>query len=310
MERYLIIKISRALVTLIAVTTFAFFILKLSGDPALIILSPDAPPEVVVAFRRAWGLDLPVWEQYLRYWGNILQGDFGHSMRDNRPVLDLIVSRLPATLVLAIPTLILKVSIGIPAGVCAALMRNSWADRTIIVGSALGYAVPNFVMGFILVIIFAVNLGWLSTGGFDDPTDMILPVITLGTAGAAVIARFTRSAMVDVLGQPYVRAALAKGLPWRKVVIFHVMPNAAIPTVTIIGLMVGSLVGGAVVVETVFSWPGIGRLLVQSVSNRDLMVVQALLIIFSITMVTANLIVDILYGILDPRVRVQATGRK
>lgn len=310
MGRYLIIKISRALLTLMAVTTFAFFVLKLSGDPSQIMLSPDTPPEVVEAFRRVWGLDLPIWQQYLQYWQNLLHGDFGHSMRDNRPVLDIVMSRLPATLVLAIPTLILKLSLGVSAGICAALLRNTWADRTIIVASVLGYAVPNFVTGFILVIIFAVNLDWLSTGGYDDLSDMILPVITLGTAGAAVLARFTRSAMVDVLGQPYVRAALAKGLSWRKVVVFHVMPNAAIPTVTIIGLMVGSLIGGAVVVETVFSWPGIGRLLVQSVSNRDLMIVQALLILFSITMVTANLIVDILYGFLDPRVRVQTAAPK
>ena len=307
--QYFLVKSARAVVTLVAVTTFAFFVLNASGDPAQIMLSPDTPPEVIEAFRRAWSLDQPLWQQYLRYWGNILQGDFGQSMRDGRPVLDLINERLPATLALAVPALLLKLAVGIPAGVCAALMRNSWLDRATIVVSVLGYSVPNFVMGFVLVIIFAVMLGLVSSGGFDEPSDLILPVITMGTAGAAIIARFTRSAMVDVLGQPYVRAAQAKGLPWAKVVLFHVLPNAAIPTVTIVGLMVGSLVGGAVVVESVFSWPGIGRLLVQSVSNRDLMVVQALLLMIAAAMVTANLTVDLLYGLLDPRVRVQAGKR-
>jgi peptide/nickel transport system permease protein len=305
MARYFILRFLRALLSLFAVTTFAFFVLMASGDPAEIMLSPDTPTEVVEAFRRTWGLDQPLWQQYLRYWGNIMHGDFGQSMRDGRPALDVILSRLPATLALAIPALCIKVMIGVPAGVCAALMRNTWVDRATIFASVLGYAIPNFVMGFLLVVVFTVKLGGFSSGGFATPNDVVLPAITLGTAGAAIIARFTRSAMVDVLGQPYVRAAQAKGLPWRRVVVRHVLPNAAIPTVTIIGLMVAGLVGGAVVVETVFSWPGVGRLLVQSVSTRDLMVVQALLLMIAAAVVTANLIVDLLYGVLDPRVRVQ-----
>jgi peptide/nickel transport system permease protein len=164
-------------------------------------------------------------------------------------------------------------------------------------------------MGFLLVILFSVTLHWLASGGFEKPADLILPIVTLGTSGAAVIARFTRSAMVDVLGQPYVRAAQAKGLPWKQVVVMHVLPNAAIPTLTIVGLMVGSLVAGSVIVETIFSWPGVGRLLILSVSTRDLPVVQTLLILIAGAMVTANLTVDFLYGIIDPRVRLAPTAR-
>lgn len=304
--RFLLTKLMRGLVTIVAVVTFAFLALHAAGDPATIMLSPDTPPDVLDAFRRQWGLDQPLWNQYLAYWSNILQGDFGTSMRDGRPALELVLDRLPATLALMVPALFFKVAIGIPAGVAAALNRNTWIDRLTIAGAVLGHAVPNFVMGFVLVILFSVTLRWFASGGFEKPSDLILPVLTLGTAGAAVIARFTRSAMVEVLGQPYVRAAKAKGLPWRQVVLTHVLPNAAIPTLTIIGLMVGSLVAGAVVVETVFSWPGIGRLLVLSVSSRDLTVVQTLLILIAATMVVANMTVDLLYGVVDPRVRVAA----
>lgn len=309
MGKYLLVKGFRAALTIIAVVTFAFLALNAAGDPAQVMLSPDTPPEAIEAFRKAWGLDRPLWQQYLAYWGNILQGNFGISMRDGRPALQLVLDRLPATLALTVPALLFKVAVGVPAGIVAALNRNSWIDRLTIAGSVLSYAVPNFVLGFLLVIVFAVNLRWLSSGGFDDPLDLVLPMLTLGASGAAVIARFTRSAMVEVLGQPYVRAAQAKGLPWSQVVLTHVLPNAAIPTLTIIGLMIGSLVAGAVVVETVFSWPGIGRLLVISVTSRDLSVVQALLILIAASMVLANLTIDFLYGVIDPRVRVAAPAK-
>lgn len=309
MGRYLLIKGVRAACTLLAVVTFAFIVLNATGDPSQIILSPDTPPEVIDAFRKTWKLDQPLWQQYVGYWANIAQGDFGLSMRDGRPALELIAERLPATLALTIPALFFKLLVGITAGVWAALNRNTWIDRVTIVTSVFGYAVPNFVMGFLLVVLFGVTLGWSSTGGFNQPSDVILPVITLGTAGAAILARFTRSAMVDVLGQPYVRAAKAKGLSWRQVVLWHVLPNAAIPIITITGLMIGSLVAGAVVVESVFTWPGIGRLLVQSVANRDLMVVQAMLLLIAFSMVSANFLIDLLYGLLDPRVRVQMPSK-
>ena len=303
MLRYLASRGARALITIFLVLSFAFVILRLSGDPALLILSPDAPPEALEAFRQGWGLDAPLWKQYLGYFMNILEGNFGQSMRDGRPAIDLVIERIPATLAIPLPAFALKLLIGIPAGIFAALNRNSLTDRLVMSLSVAGYTVPSFVLGLVLVLIFAVNLGWLPSGGFTSPMHAILPAVTLGMGGAAVLARFTRSAMLEVLGQPYIRTASAKGLVWRLVVTGHALPNAAIPTVTIIGFMVGSLIAGAVVVESVFSWPGVGRLLVSAVANRDLAVVQAILLLVAICMVTSNLIVDALYGWIDPRLR-------
>lgn len=303
MARYFAIRIGRAMVTIALVVTFAFVVLRLSGDPALIIMGPEAPPEVIAAFRKAWGLDEPIWMQYFDYFGAIAKGELGRSMRDGRPAIALVLERIPATLTLTIPALLLKLAIGIPGGIFAALHRGSLIDRAVMIGAVAGFTVPSFVLGLVLVLIFAVQLGWLPSGGQETWRHAILPIVTLGIGGAAVLARFTRSAMLEVLGQPYIRTASAKGLSWRAVVLSHALPNAAIPTVTIIGFMVGTLIAGAVVVESVFSWPGVGRLLVVAVANRDLAVVQCILLLVAATMVTSNLIVDFLYGFLDPRLR-------
>lgn len=296
-------RLLRAILTIVVVMTFAFVVLRLSGDPALQIMSVDAPPEAIAAFRKAWGLDRPIWEQYLAYIGHALTGDFGRSMRDGRAAIDLVLERVPATLAITLPALALKIGIGIPAGIYAALHRNSVADRLTMALSVAGFTMPSFVLALLLVLVFAVTLGWLPASGSDSSLHALLPIVTLGTGGAAVMARFTRSAMLEVLGQPYVRAASAKGVTWRRVVSHHALPNAAIPTVTIVGFMVGSLVAGAVVVESVFAWPGVGRLLVSAVANRDLAVVQALLMVIASWMVMANFVVDLAYGWLDPRVR-------
>jgi peptide/nickel transport system permease protein len=303
MLRFLASRVGRAALTIAMVVTFAFIVLRLSGDPAQIIMGADAPPEAVDAFRAAWGLDRPLWEQYFHYFGAILSGDLGRSMRDGRDAIVLVTERIPATLALTLPALLIKIGLGIPAGIYAALHRNSLADRIVMVVAVAGFTVPSFVLGLLLVLVFAVQLGWLPSGGQESWRHGILPVITLGLGGAAVLARFTRSAMLEVLGQPYIRTASAKGVPWRAVVTNHALPNAAIPTVTIIGFMVGSLIAGAVVVESVFSWPGVGRLLVVAVANRDLAVVQCILLLVACTMVCANLIVDLVYGLLDPRLR-------
>ena len=303
MLRFLLLRLARALLTIALVVSFAFVVLRLSGDPALLIMSVDAPPEAVAAFRKAWGLDEPLWRQYLSYFGAIASGDLGRSMRDGRDAIVLVGERIPATLALTVPALLIKLGIGIPAGVYAALHRNSWADRLVMFLAVAGFTVPSFVLGLLLVLVFAVQLGWLPSGGQDSWRHAVLPIITLGVGGAAVLARFTRSAMLEVLGQSYIRTASAKGVPWPQVVRGHALPNAAIPTVTIIGFMVGSLIAGAVVVESVFSWPGVGRLLVVAVANRDLAVVQCILLLVAATMVTANLVVDLLYGALDPRLR-------
>jgi len=308
MLRYFAIRLGRAAITIALVVTFAFVVLRLSGDPAQIILGPEAPPEAIAAFRAAWGLDDPLWLQYFHYFGAIAQGELGRSMRDGRSAIELVLERIPITLALTLPALAIKLCVGVPAGIYAALHRGSLADRMVMMLSVAGFTIPSFVLGLTLVLIFAVKLGWLPSGGQDSWRHAILPVLTLGIGGAAVLARFTRSAMLEVLGQPFIRTASAKGVPWRDVIIGHALPNAAIPTVTIIGFMIGTLIAGAVVVESVFSWPGVGRLLVVAVANRDLAVVQCILLLVAATMVSSNLIVDFLYGFLDPRLR-QTVGK-
>ncbi|MCA3265645.1 MAG: ABC transporter permease [Azospirillum sp.] len=303
MLRFLAGKILRALATILFVVTFAFIVLRLSGDPALMMMGPEAPPDAIAAFRAAWGLDQPLWRQYLDYFGAIAQGDLGVSMRDRKPALGLVLERLPITLALMLPALAVKLLVGIPAGIYAALHRDTWIDRTTMAFSVAGYSVPNFVLGLLLVLLFAVNLRWLPSSGAESWRHAILPVIVLGTAGAGILARFTRSTMLEVLGQPYVRTAIAKGVPWYRVVNWHALPNAAIPTVTVVGFMVGSLIAGAVVTESVFAWPGIGRQLVLAVSQRDVAVVQVILLLVAGSMVASNFTVDLLYGWLDPRVR-------
>jgi peptide/nickel transport system permease protein len=306
MIRFVLIRVLRAVITILAVMTFAFVVLRMSGDPAQVMLGPDVPQDVVDAFRRAWGLDQPLWIQYLSYIKSIFTGDFGVSMRDKAPALQLVLERVPATLQLTVPALLLKLVIGLPAGVYAALHRQSFADRGVILLAIAGFTVPSFVMGLILVLIFSVILGVLPSGGQDSWVHGILPTITMSVGGIGILARFSRSAMIEVMGQPYIRTASAKGVKWRDVVWGHALPNAAIPIVTIVGFMVGSLIAGAVVVESIFSWPGIGRLLVVSVTNRDLAVVQCILLVIAATMVVSNLVVDLLYGYLDPRLRSRA----
>lgn len=310
MLRYFSERVVRLLITLFLVLSFAFVILRLSGDPAMIILSPDAPPEAIEAFRASWGLDTPIWQQYLGYFLQLFQGNFGVSMKDGTSAMGMALERVPATLAITLPALILQLLIGVPAGVYAALHHNSRIDRFLMGFSIAGHTCPSFVLGLLLVMIFSVTLGWLPTGGYGTWQHAVLPIFTLALGGAAILARFTRSAMVEVMGQPYVRTALAKGLTWNQVVFRHALPNAAIPTVTLIGMMVGGLIAGAVVVESVFSWPGEGRLLVTSVASRDLSVVQAILFIVAAGMVIANLVVDALYVLLDPRLRSRNQGGK
>lgn len=307
---YLLDRSTRMFITLFLVLSFAFVILRLSGDPAQIMLSPDTPAEAVEAFRQAWGLDVPIWQQYLGYFVNLMQGNFGVSMKDEMPAMQMALERVPATLMITLPALLLQLVIGVPLGVYAALHHNSKIDRLLMGASIAGHTCPSFVLALVLVLLFSVKLGWLPTGGYGTWQHAVLPILTLALGGAAILARFTRSAMVEVLGQPYVRTALAKGLSWRQVVFFHALPNAAIPTVTLVGMMVGGLIAGAVVVESVFSWPGEGRLLVDAVMSRDLAVVQAILLIVAVSMVVANLVVDALYVILDPRLRKRNVGGK
>lgn len=306
MLTFALTKLLRAIVTIVAVMTFAFVVLRMSGDPAQVMLGPDVPADAVAAFRAQWGLDQPIWVQYFAYLKSIAGGDFGVSMRDGSPALELVLERIPATLQLTIPALLLKLAIGIPAGVYAALHRQSATDRGVILLAIFGFTLPSFVLGLLLVLAFSLTIPILPSGGYGTWQHGILPTLTMSIGGIGILARFSRSAMIEVIGQPYVRTASAKGLKWHDVIWRHALPNAAVPIITIAGFMVGSLIAGAVVVESIFSWPGIGRLLVVSVTNRDLAIVQCILLMIAATMVISNLIVDLLYGWLDPRLRTQA----
>ena len=309
MLRFTLLRVLRAMLTILGVVTLAFVILRASSDPAQVLLGPDAPPEAVRAFRESWGLDQPIWVQYLDYLGAMLQGDFGRSMREGVPALSVVLGRVPATLSITIPALLVSLVVGIPSGMLAALRRNTLVDRGVMAAAVAGFTVPSFVLASVLILVFAVHLGWLPAGGSDRWNNAILPVLTLAAGQAAVLARFSRSSMVEVLSQPYIRTASAKGMLWRNVVWAHALPNAAVPIVTIVGFMVGGLLAGAVVIESVFSWPGLGRLMVISVAARDLSVVQCILLLVSATMVLSNLSVDLLYGWLDPRLRQAGAGR-
>ncbi|UWU67889.1 ABC transporter permease [Bradyrhizobium sp. NC92] len=310
MARFILVRFARAFLTIGVVVTFAFVVLRASGDPALALLSPETPAEAVEAFRKAWGLDAPLWVQYVKYLFAVVHGDLGQSMRDGRAAITVVAERIPVTLMLTAPALILNLMIGIPAGIYAALKRDSLADRLVMMVAVVGFTVPSFVLGLLFILAFAVELPWFPSGGAGTWHHVVLPVITLGLGGAAVLARFSRSAMLEVLGQPYIRAASAKGVPWASVVTGHALPNAAIAVLTIVGFMVGNLIAGTVLVESVYSWPGIGSLLVVSVASRDLAVVQCILLVVAAAMITTNLTIDLLYGMLDPRLRQLRSGRR
>ena len=304
MARFWTIKLIRTLLTIWFVVTFTFVVLRVSGDPVVALLGADATPDEVEQFRQLWRLDDPLWMQYLRYVGQMLTGEFGTSYRDGRPVFDIIMERVPWTALLGLVAYLGACLIGIPLGILAAIKRGTAYDNMIMAGAVFGFAIPNFFLGIVLILIFSLTLQWLPSSGTGSIWHFVMPAITLATFTAGTLARFTRSAMLEVMDKLYIRAAAAKGVSFWKRIIFHALPNAGIPIITVIGLNLGALIGGAIVVETVFAWPGIGRLLVTAVSSRDLAVVQGLVLVMAITMITANLIVDLLYGILDPRIRV------
>lgn len=303
MTKFWLIKLARTTLTLWFVVTFTFVVLRTSGDPVMALVGPDALPEEIAQFRAQWGLDQPMIVQYMRYVGQMATGQFGESLRNSRPVMEIILERVPWTLLLGGCAFLLAAVIGIPAGIAAALRRGKFLDRAVMAVAVFGFALPNFFMGILLILLFSLALQVLPSSGTGTFWHLVMPVLTLSTFTAGTLARFTRSAMLEVLEKPYMRAAAAKGVPaWRRI-LFHAFPNAAIPIVTIVGLNLGQLIAGAIVVETVFAWPGIGRLLVTAVSARDLAVVQGLVLVIAVTMVLANLAVDLIYGLLDPRIR-------
>ena len=302
-SRFILIKLGRALLTMWLVVTFAFVALRATGDPIETMLGDQADPEVVAHYSALYGFDRPIYEQYLRYFVGIARADFGISIADDRPVVAVIAEALPATIELALTSLIVALLIGVPLGIVAALNRNKAIDRFVMTFAVLGFSIPNFFLGILLILVFSMWLRVLPSSGVGTVWHLIMPAITLGTAIAGSLARFTRSSMLDVLNQHYMRTAAAKGVPRNRRIVLHALPNAAIPLLTVLGFRLGDLVAGSIIVETVFAWPGVGRLLVSSVTRRDLAVVQGVLIWAAFTMVVANLAVDLLYGWIDPRVR-------
>jgi peptide/nickel transport system permease protein len=291
-----------ALVTL-GVVTLVFVALRLSGDPASTMLPGDASVDELRALRHTLGLDQPLATQYVSFLWSAVRGDFGESFRHQQPAFGLVLERLPATLELAFAALLLAVVVALPLGILAALHRGRLLDVVAMGLAVVGQATPYFWMGIMLILVVSVELGWLPTSGRGGWQRLILPAITLGTHFAAVLARLTRTSMLEVLGQNFVTTARAKGLAERRVILAHALKNAAVPVVTLIGLQFGTLLGGAVVTETIFAWPGVGRLAVQSVFVRDYPVVQAGVLVLALAFVAINLLVDLLYGVLDPRIR-------
>lgn len=299
-----ILRAVRAILTLLVIVTSVFIVLKSSGDAAMQILSADASSQSLEQFRSNWGLDTSLSEQYVKYLQGLLRGDFGASMRDGRPASAVLLERIPATLALTIPALFLELLLGTLLGLFAALKHNESVDRVVVIFTMLGHATPTFVLALVFVIIFSLRLEWLPSSGSGTIFHAALPIAILALSGSAVIARYVRSAVLEIVNQPYIRAAVARGTPTRKLITAHMMPNAAVPIVALIGLLAGHILAGAVVVETMFAWPGMGQLLVSSVISRDTAVVLAILITVGTTMIIANLLVDVLCGAIDPRYRV------
>jgi ABC-type dipeptide/oligopeptide/nickel transport system permease component len=290
----------------VGVSLVVFGLVHLSGDPVLLMVSSDAPPDVVATTRHALGLDRPLLEQFADYVARVAQGDLGTSLRSSRPVAALIRERLPATVELTVAALLIAVAIAIPAGIVSAVKRGSTLDRLAMVGAVAGQAVPIFWLALLLIAFFGVYLRWLPVFGRGSLAHLVLPAVSLSTVILGRLARLVRSSMLEVLGQDYVRTARAKGVGEVRVLAGHALKNAAIPIVTLLGLQFAQLLGGAVVTETIFAWPGIGRLVVEAIFNRDFPVVQGVVLVVSLIFVAVNLLVDLAYAALDPRIRTEA----
>jgi peptide/nickel transport system permease protein len=303
MVGYVFRKVFHTAFVAFGVVTLVFAALRLSGDPAATMLPGDASVDELTALRRQLGLDRSLWVQYGQFLAGAVSGDFGTSFRHQQPALPLVLERLPATLELAGAALLLAVVVALPLGILAAIYRGRVVDVAAMAFAVIGQATPYFWMGIMLILVVSVELAWLPTSGRGGLERLILPAVTLGTHFAASLARLTRTSMLEVFGQQFVTTARAKGLSEWSVVLGHTLKNAAVPVVTLIGLQFGTLLGGAVVTETIFAWPGVGRLAVQSVFVRDYPVVQAGVFVLALTFVGINLVVDLLYGVLDPRIR-------
>ena len=306
MLRYMLVRIVGAVPVLLGITIAVFFMVRLvPGDPIDIMYSnqPKPSPELRAQIERDMGLDLPIHRQYVRFVGNALQGDLGTSYRTKQPVTEHITARMPNTAKLTIASLAIALAIGLTAGVLSATFRNSWIDRISMLIAVAGVSVPAFWLGLMLILLFSVKLGWFPVAGSQGWRYLVLPAFTLGLVVSAVLARITRAGMIEALEQDYVRTARAKGLHEFFVVYRHALRNALIPIITIIGLLIGSLLSGAFIIEAVFGYPGLGLLAVQALTTRDFPMIQGIVLFVAVVYVVVNLVVDILYGFIDPRIK-------
>ncbi len=303
MTKYIVRRLQQSVLVIFGVSLVVFFIMHMTGDPATLMLPLDATAEEVYQFKESLGLNDPLPTQYFRFLGGAVQGDFGNSLRHNSPALPLVMERLPATFQLTFLAMAIAVFIAIPIGVISATRRYSIFDYVGTVGGLLGQSMPVFWLGIMLILLFGVQLQVLPTSGRGTFAHLILPAITLGTYSTATIMRLLRSGMVEVLKQDYIKTAQSKGLSEKVVIYKHALKNALIPVATVIGLQFGALLGGAVITETIFAWPGVGRLAIQAINNRDLPLVQSIVFIMASSIVLINLLTDVAYTYLDPRIR-------
>jgi peptide/nickel transport system permease protein len=304
MLRYLLHRLLFTLPVIWLVVSIVFLLIHfVPGDPIQQMLGEGAASADIEAVRHAYGLDVPLGTQYFNYWKGVLHGDLGPSLRFNQGVSKLIAQRYPYTLQLTLASLLVAVILAIPAGVRSARHRNNWDDRLLSVVSLFGLSFPNFALGPVLILLFSIQLGWLPVSGAGSWLHLVLPAITMGGALAAILTRMVRTSMLEELGQDYIRTARAKGLPERTIVYRHALRNAMIPIVTVLGLQFGALLAGAIVTETIFSWPGIGRLTVQAIANRDYYLVQGCILTIGLTYVAVNFLTDFVYSIVNPRIR-------
>ncbi|MBV9574180.1 MAG: ABC transporter permease [Acidobacteriales bacterium] len=304
MVRYFSLRLLYTLPVVWLVVSLVFLLIHLvPGDPILQMLGENAPAADIEAARHAYGLDASLGTQYLHYWKGVSHGDLGPSLRFNQSVTSLVAQRYPYTVKLTFAALLVAVLMSVPAGVFSAQHRNQWEDRALSVVSLFGLSFPNFALGPILILLFSIKLGWLPVSGSGTLAHLVLPAITMGGALAAILTRMVRTSMLEELGQDYIRTARAKGLPERIVVYRHALRNALLPVITVLGLQFGALLAGAIVTETIFSWPGIGRLTIQAIGNRDYYLVQGCVLAIGLTYVAVNLLTDVLYSVANPRIR-------
>jgi len=304
MRTYVLRRLAQSALTLLGVSVLVFVILRvLPGDPARMLLPDGAPESAVAELNRQLGLREPFVVQYGLFLGSVARGDFGQSFQYRAPALRVVLERLPATVHLTLAAMLITIAAGVPLGIFTAVRRGTRYDVAGTIVSVIGQSLPNFWLGIMLILLFGVALRWLPTSGFASWTSLVLPAVTLAAFPTALVARLTRSSMLEILNRDYIRTGRAKGLAERSVVYRHALRNAAIPVLTVIGLQIGALLGGAVITESIFAWPGMGKLIVDAIFFRDFPVVQTVLILSATVFVVINLAVDLLYTVIDPRIR-------